>query len=137
MTMESATEELDSLLQQSRARALAVRCAAGRVAERRTGFVDDPALCGTGILFAGEDVFDFVPRTQLRRERLHLAMVGKYGTKHEELDLNPTDQDLEGAIEEFAYYSDEPSADAGALPVWFLSKLSRPKTDSRTERRRC
>jgi asparagine synthase (glutamine-hydrolysing) len=29
------------------------------------------------------------------------------------------------AIEEFAYYSDEPGADAGALPVWFLSKMSR------------
>jgi asparagine synthase (glutamine-hydrolysing) len=36
--------------------------------------------------------------------------------------------DLQGAIEEFAYYSDEPSADAGALPVWFLSKLCKRKT---------
>jgi len=35
---------------------------------------------------------------------------------------------LAGAIEEFAYYSDEPSADAGALPVWFLSKLCKKKT---------
>src|SRR5258706_1685894 len=25
----------------------------------------------------------------------------------------------------FAYYSDEPSADAGALPVWYLSRMSR------------
>jgi len=33
-----------------------------------------------------------------------------------QLDLNP-DQDLAGAIEKFAYYSDEPNADAGALPV--------------------
>jgi asparagine synthase (glutamine-hydrolysing) len=40
------------------------------------------------------------------------------------LDLNP-DVELRGAIEEFATYSDEPSADAGALPVWFLSKLCR------------
>ena len=56
-------------------------------------------------------------------------MVEKYGTEHEELDLNPTDQDLEGAIQEFAYYSDEPSADAGALPVWFLAKLSRTQTE--------
>ena len=45
-----------------------------------------------------------------------------YGTEHEELDLNP-EQDLAGAIEEIPYYSDEPSADSGALPVWFLSKL--------------
>jgi asparagine synthase (glutamine-hydrolysing) len=48
----------------------------------------------------------------------------RYGSDHEQLDLNP-EQDLEGAIRELAYYSDEPSADAGALPVWFLSKLCR------------
>ena len=47
-----------------------------------------------------------------------------YGTDHHEFDLNP-DVELRTAIEEFAYYSDEPSADAGALPVWFLSKMSR------------
>jgi asparagine synthase (glutamine-hydrolysing) len=47
-----------------------------------------------------------------------------YGTEHYELDLNP-EEDLAGAIEQFAYYSDEPSADSGALPVWFLSRMSR------------
>lgn len=50
-----------------------------------------------------------------------------YKTEHEQVDLNPG-SDLEGAIAEFAYYCDEPSADAGALPVWFLSKLSKTKT---------
>ncbi len=49
-------------------------------------------------------------------------VVEQYGTEHDELDLNP-EQDLAGAIEEIPYYSDEPSADSGALPVWFLSKL--------------
>ena len=53
--------------------------------------------------------------------------VEEYGTDHEVLDLTPA-QDLCGAIEEFAYYSDEPSADAGSLPVWFLSKLCKSKT---------
>jgi asparagine synthase (glutamine-hydrolysing) len=48
----------------------------------------------------------------------------RYGTDHEQLDLNPQSGLCE-AIEEFAHYSDEPSADAGALPVWFLSKLSK------------
>lgn len=47
-----------------------------------------------------------------------------YGTDHHEFDLNP-DVELESAIQDFAYYSDEPSADAGALPVWFLSRMSR------------
>lgn len=51
----------------------------------------------------------------------------RYHTDHSELDLNP-ESDLRGAIEEFAYYADEPSADAGALPVWFLSRLSKTKT---------
>lgn len=54
-------------------------------------------------------------------------IVERYGTDHQQMDLNP-EVDLVGAVEEFAYFSDEPSADAGALPVWFLSKLSREKT---------
>jgi len=56
------------------------------------------------------------------------SMVSEYGTEHAELDLNP-EEDLIGAIQEFAYYSDEPSADAGALPLWFLAKLSRTQTE--------
>src|SRR5713226_3847826 len=48
----------------------------------------------------------------------------RYQTDHHEFDLNP-EADLQGTIEEFATYSDEPSADAGALPVWFLSKMCR------------
>jgi asparagine synthase (glutamine-hydrolysing) len=48
----------------------------------------------------------------------------KYGTDHHEFDLNP-EVELRSAIEDFAYYSDEPSADAGALPIWFLSRMTR------------
>ncbi len=47
-----------------------------------------------------------------------------YGCEHHELDLNPS-LDLASTIEDLALYSDEPGADAGALPVWYLSKLSR------------
>lgn len=46
-----------------------------------------------------------------------------YGTDHCEADLN-AESDLQRAIQEFAYYSDEPSADAGCLPVWFLARMS-------------
>jgi asparagine synthase (glutamine-hydrolysing) len=53
-------------------------------------------------------------------------VVEHYGTEHEQLDLNPG-QDLKSAIEELAYYSDEPSADSGALPVWFLSRLCKTR----------
>ncbi len=47
-----------------------------------------------------------------------------YGTRHTEFDLNPG-QDLPQAIHELAYYCDEPNADSGALPVWFLSRMTR------------
>ena len=58
-------------------------------------------------------------------ETAHIRqVVAQYGTDHQELDLNPT-ENLAEAISEFAYYSDEPTADAGALPVWYLSKLSK------------
>jgi len=47
-----------------------------------------------------------------------------YGAEHSEFDLNPG-TDLTNAIEQLTYYSDEPSADAGALPLWFLAAMSR------------
>jgi asparagine synthase (glutamine-hydrolysing) len=60
-------------------------------------------------------------------ESSYIGEVAKqYGTDHEQLDLNP-EQDLEGAIRELSYYSDEPSADSGALPVWFLSRLCKTR----------
>ena len=46
-----------------------------------------------------------------------------YNTSHHEFDVSG-DLDLMSAIHELAYYSDEPSADAGALPVWFLSRMT-------------
>ena len=52
------------------------------------------------------------------------AMAERYHTEHYEFELNPATE-LVPAIEEMAYYSDEPGADAGALPVWFLSKMTR------------
>lgn len=47
----------------------------------------------------------------------------RYNTAHHEFDLS-ADLDLPAAIHDIAYYSDEPSADAGALPVWFLSRMT-------------
>ncbi|MFN7933519.1 MAG: asparagine synthase (glutamine-hydrolyzing) [Bryobacteraceae bacterium] len=47
-----------------------------------------------------------------------------YGAEPHEFSLGP-EADLAGAIEQMSYFSDEPSADAGALPVWFLSQMTR------------
>ncbi len=48
----------------------------------------------------------------------------KYDTEHFELDLRG-DHEVVDAVSGLTHYSDEPSADAGALPVWFLSRLTR------------
>jgi asparagine synthase (glutamine-hydrolysing) len=48
----------------------------------------------------------------------------RFGTRHSEFDLSES-ADLVDAIERIAYYSDEPSADAGALPLWFLAQMTR------------
>ena len=47
-----------------------------------------------------------------------------YGTEHHEFKLT-ADVDWRDAIDDFAWHSDDPCADAGAVPVWFLSRMSR------------
>ncbi|HJT90189.1 MAG TPA: asparagine synthase (glutamine-hydrolyzing), partial [Bryobacteraceae bacterium] len=56
--------------------------------------------------------------------RYFREIASHYGTEHHEFDVSP-DLDLAGAIEDFAFYSDEPCADAGALPVWYLARMCR------------
>jgi asparagine synthase (glutamine-hydrolysing) len=51
-------------------------------------------------------------------------VVERYGTEHHELDLNPEHVGLADAIEAIAHHADEPVADAGAVPIWFLSQLT-------------
>ncbi len=126
-TLETAKEEFDALMRQSISEHLVSDVPLGIWL---SGGVDSSTILHYAasasssrlktfsISFAGRS-FD--------ETRYIQEVVSAYGTEHEQLDLNPG-QDLEGAIEEFAYYSDEPSADAGALPVWFLSKLCKTRT---------
>jgi len=50
-------------------------------------------------------------------------MVSRYSTEHHELDLGAATVTPD-SVTELAYYSDEPNADAGAVPVWHLSRMS-------------
>ena len=123
-SLEGAQEELDSLLRESVREHLIADVPLGIWL---SGGVDSSTilhytreLCASrvktfSISFAGRS-FD---ETSYIRD-----IAGRYETEHHELDVNPS-LDLPAAIEEMAYYSDEPFADAGALPVWFLSALSR------------
>lgn len=122
-TLNSAKAELDTLLRES----------------VREHLISDVPL---GIWASGgvdsSTVLHYAAETGARLKTFSVSFSGRsfdespyfreiasiYGTEHHEFDLNP-DQELESAIEDFAYYSDEPSADAGALPVWYLSRMSR------------
>jgi len=123
-SLQGAQEELDSLLRESVRDHLIADVPLGIWL---SGGVDSSTilhytreLCASrlktfSISFAGRS-FD---ETSYIRD-----IAARYDTEHHELDVSPS-LDLPAAIEELAYYSDEPFADAGALPVWFLSALSR------------
>lgn len=123
-TIEDACEELDSLLSQSVREQLVTDTELGIWL---SGGLDSStilhyaAACSSrplktfSITFKGSSGDESDPIHRVSRY---------YGTEHREFDLNP-EVDLVDAIEELAYYSDEPSADAGALPTWYLSQLTR------------
>lgn len=126
-TLESAREELDALLRQSIREHLISDVPLGMWL---SGGIDSSTILHYAATESSAPLKTFSISFQGRSfdETAYIREVAQlYHTEHEELDLNP-DVDLQRAIEEFAYYSDEPSADAGALPVWFLSKLSKTRT---------
>ncbi|MGA8437365.1 MAG: asparagine synthase (glutamine-hydrolyzing) [Candidatus Sulfotelmatobacter sp.] len=125
-TLESAREELDALLRQSVREHLVSDVPLGMWL---SGGIDSSTI----LHYAAESgaplkTFSISFQGRSFDETAYIREVAqRYQTDHEEVDLNP-EVDLRDAIEQFAYYSDEPSADAGALPVWFLSRLSKTKT---------
>jgi asparagine synthase (glutamine-hydrolysing) len=126
-TLESAKEELDALLQDAVREHLISDVPLG---VWLSGGIDSSTILHYAARASSSQLktfsISFRGRSFDETEYVHRA-AKQYGTDHQELDLSP-EQDLQGAIEEFAYFSDEPSADAGALPVWFLSKLCKTKT---------
>ena len=126
-TLESAKEEMDSLLQDAVREHLISDVPLG---VWLSGGIDSSTILHYAAKASSSQLktfsISFRGRSFDETEYVHRA-AKQYGTDHQELDLTP-EEDLRGAIEEFAYFSDEPSADAGALPVWFLSKLCKTKT---------
>jgi asparagine synthase (glutamine-hydrolysing) len=123
-SVDSACEELDSLMQQSVREHLLSDVPLGLWL---SGGIDSSTVLHYAATASSRPIktlsVSFLGRSF--DETAYIRSAAKqYGTDHQEFDLNPG-ADLRAAIEEFAYYSDEPSSDAGALPVWFLSKMSR------------
>jgi asparagine synthase (glutamine-hydrolysing) len=127
VSLDSACEELDFLLQQSVREHLLSDVPLGLWL---SGGIDSSTILHYASAASSSRLktFSISFRGRSFDESAYIRCAAQqYNSEHEELDLN-ADSDLESAIEQFAYYSDEPCADAGALPVWFLSKLSKTKT---------
>ena len=121
---EGAELELDYLLKQSIREHLESDVP---LAVWLSGGLDSSSLVHYASEFSGSRLktFSVTFRGRTFDEASYSRQVAEhYGTDHTELDLNP-EQDLAGAITELAYYCDEPNADSGALPVWFLSQLTK------------
>lgn len=124
ITLPAAKEELDGLLRESVREHLASDVPLGVWS---SGGLDSSTMVHYAAQQAGERLKTFsvsFPGRKFDESRYFRLIAECYGTDHHEFDLTPGPA-LADAIEEFAYYSDEPSADAGALPVWFLSKMTR------------
>ena len=123
-TLDEACEELDSLLASAIKEQL--------VADTELGVWLSGGLDSSSILhYAATNssrplkTFSITFKGSSGDESDHIQRVRQhYATEHHEFNVGPN-VDLADAIEELAYYSDEPSADAGALPTWFLSQLTR------------
>jgi asparagine synthase (glutamine-hydrolysing) len=119
---EQAKEELDRLLQQSVREHLLSDVPLG---VWLSGGIDSSTILHYAATASTSRLktfsISFLGRSFDETDRIRHT-VAQYATEHEQLDLNPG-EGLEAAISEFAYYSDEPTADAGALPVWFLSRM--------------
>jgi asparagine synthase (glutamine-hydrolysing) len=126
-TLDSAKEELDGLMRRSVREHLLSDVPLG---VWLSGGIDSSAILHYAAQASSSRLqtfsISFLGRS-FDETRYIREVVNQYDTDHCEMDL-PPETNLRGAIEEFAYFADEPTADAGALPVWFLSKLSKART---------
>jgi asparagine synthase (glutamine-hydrolysing) len=125
ISFEDAKAELDSLMRQSVREHLLSDVPLG---VWLSGGIDSSSIVHYASEVCGSKLKTFSISFQGRSfdEMRYIRDVAKqYGTDHQELDLNP-EVNLREAIEELTYYADEPNADAGALPVWYLSKMCKP-----------
>jgi asparagine synthase (glutamine-hydrolysing) len=122
-TLPDATARLDQLLSSSISEHLLSDVPLGVWA---SGGLDSSAILHYAAQATSDKLKTFSISFAGRRfdESEYFRLLAKtYNTSHHEFDLSG-DLDLTSAIGELAYYSDEPSADAGALPVWFLSRMT-------------
>jgi asparagine synthase (glutamine-hydrolysing) len=122
--LETAKEELDGLLKTSVKEHLISDVPLGVWS---SGGIDSSTVVHYASEAAGRQLKTYSVSFQGRKfdeSPWFREIAAKYNTDHHEFDLNP-EVEIQNVIENMVYYSDEPSSDAGAVPVWFLSKMTR------------
>lgn len=123
--LEEASEQMDVLLRQSIAEQLPSDVPLGIWL---SGGIDSSTITHYAAQFSSSPLrtFSITFRGKSFDEAPYVRSISAhYGTQHLELDLCEV-SDLADVIREMCYYSDEPGADAGAVPVWYLAKITRP-----------
>lgn len=123
-TLDSAKEELDSLIRESVREHLVSDVPLGLWS---SGGLDSSTILHYAAEQSGHPLKTFSVSFRGRsfdESRYFREVAARYGTDHHELDLSP-ELDLPSVIERIVFHADEPSADAGAVPVWFLSEMTR------------
>lgn len=124
VTLDSATEQLDGLLRQSVSEHMLSDVPLGLWL---SGGLDSSTILHYAANASSSPIRTFSIAFEGRTFNdgdYSQRVAAHYGTRHEQVNFTQ-DFDLQAAIEDFAYYADDPNADAGALPVWFLSKMTR------------
>jgi len=122
-SLDAACEELDDLLQKSVREELVSDVPVG---VWLSGGLDSSSVLHYAAEASANQIHTFSVTFQGRSfdESRYIREVSHhFGTNHTEFDLN-TDAELADTILQIATYSDEPSADAGAVPLWFLAKMT-------------
>lgn len=124
MTESAAVEELDALLRDAVREHLISDVPLGVWA---SGGVDSTTVLHYAAEVSGQQLKTFSVGFEGRsfdESRWFREVAQRYETDHHEFDLNPA-EDLAATVQRIPFFSDEPSADAGALPVWYLSRMCR------------
>lgn len=124
-TLGEATEELGTLVRQAVAEQLPTDVPMGIWL---SGGIDSSTVTHYAAQFSSAPLrtFSITFHGKSFDEGSYIRAISEhYGTHHTELDLNEN-SGLADMIQEIGYYSDEPGADAGAVPVWYLAKMTRP-----------
>jgi len=123
-SLAEATEELDVLMRQAVTEQMNADAPLGMWL---SGGLDSSAILHYASAASSKPLqtFSITFNGRSFNDGSYVQQVSKqYGTRHTELNLDG-DCDLVSAIDNMSYHADEPNADAGAVPIWFLSEMTR------------